>query len=352
MPKEIVPNDSKIILYVSDDGEIKVDVRFQEETVWLSQQLMADLFQTTKQNISLHIKNIYEEGELIPEATVKEFLTVQKEGDRKVKRTLDYYKLDMIISVGYRIKSTVATHFRQWATRNLREFIIKGFVLDDERLKGMKNIGRDYFDELLERIRDIRSSERRFYQKITDIYAQCSVDYDSNSDITKEFYATVQNKMHWAIHGHTAAELISKRVDAKKPHMGLTTWKTAPKGKIRKTDITIAKNYLSEKELRSLNRIVTMYLDYAEMQAENQKTMTMGDWVEKLDAFLQFNEVHVLTNPGKVSAEVAKELAEKEFVKYERKVKKIEASRPVSDFDKLVKKTKLLEKKDSKKRKK
>jgi len=349
MTKEIVPNDSKIILYTSDDGQLKVDVRFQDETVWLTQDQMAELFTKGRSTITEHINNIFKEGELDEKSVCRESRRTGSDGKQYAVK---YYNLDVIISVGYRVKSLRGTQFRIWATQRLKEYIIKGFVLDDERLKGMKNIGRDYFDELLERIRDIRASERRFYQKIADIYAQCSVDYDPDSDITKEFYATVQNKMHWAIHGHTAAELISKRVDAKKPHMGLTTWKNAPKGKIRKTDIAIAKNYLSEKELRSLNRIVTMYLDYAEMQAENQKTMTMGNWLEKLDAFLQFNEVDVLTNLGKVSAEVAKELAEKEFVKYGKKVKKIESSQPVSDFDKLVEKTKLLEKKGSKKKKK
>ena len=281
------------------------------------------------------------------DSVVKELLTTAADG--KSYKTL-YYNLDMIISVGYRIKSAIATRFRQWATQRLREYIVKGFVLDDERLKSGKFLRKEYFDELLERIRDIRASERLFYQKITDIYAQCSVDYDHDSEVTQEFYATVQNKLHWAIHGHTAAELIAGRVSALKPYMGLTTWKNSPKGRIRKTDVSIAKNYLSENELRQLNRFVTMYLDYAEMQAEKQRAMTMKDWVTKLDAFLRFNEKDVLTNPGKVSAEVAKELAEKEFEKYEEKVKKIEAAQPVSDFDKLVEKTKSLEKQSPKRK--
>ncbi|MCL5773312.1 MAG: virulence RhuM family protein [Firmicutes bacterium] len=341
--------NSKIILYTDPDGQIKIDVRFQGETVWLSQQLMGELFQTTKQNISLHIKNIFEEGELSENSVVKDFLTTA--ADEKSYHT-KFYNLDMIIAVGYRIKSRIATNFRQWATKVLREYMIKGFALDDERLKYGKSLRRSYFDELLERIRDIRASERLFYQKITDIYAQCSADYDPESNITQEFYATVQNKLHWAIHGHTAAELIAKRTDALKPYMGLTTWRNAPKGRIRKADVSIAKNYLNETELKQLNRIVTMYLDYAEMQAENQRTMTMKEWVAKLDAFLRFNERDVLTNPGKVSAEVAKELAEKEFEKYEENLRQIEATQPISDFDKLVEKTKLLVKKESKKRKK
>jgi len=339
-------NNSQIIFYQTENGETKIDVRFQEETVWLSQQLMADLFQTTKQNISLHIQNIYDEGELVPEATVKKYLTVRKEGLRQVKRKVDYYNLDVIISVGYRIKSKVATQFRKWATERLREYIVKGFVMDDERLKGNKNLSGDYFDELLERIRDIRASERRFYQKITDIYAQCSVDYDPNADITNEFYATVQNKLHWAIHGRTAAELIADRADADKPNMGLTTWKNAPAGKIRKTDIAVAKNYLSESELKELNLIVTMYLDYAEDQARRHKAVTMSEWITKLDAFLQFNERDILQNAGKVSAKIAEQLASTEFEKFKAKERQIESSQPVSDFDKFMEKTKKL--KDSK----
>ncbi len=341
-------NKSQLIIYQTEDGNVKIDVRFQNDTVWLTQQLMAELFQTSKQNISLHIKNIFEEEELDMDSVVKELLTTATDG--KSYKTL-YYNLDMIISVGYRIKSAIATRFRQWATQRLREYIVKGFVLDDERLKSGKFLRKEYFDELLERIRDIRASERLFYQKITDIYAQCSVDYDPYLEVTQEFYATVQNKLHWAIHGHTAAELIAGRVSASKPYMGLTTWKNSPKGRIRKTDVSIAKNYLSENELRQLNRFVTMYLDYAEMQAEKQRAMTMKDWITKLDAFLRFNEKDVLTNPGKVSAEVAKELAEKEFEKYEEKVKKIEAAQPVSDFDKLVEKTKSLEKQSPKRKK-
>ncbi|MCK4642307.1 virulence RhuM family protein [bacterium] len=333
---------SEIVFYTDPDGQIKVEVFFQCDTAWLTLNRLAEVLGTSKQNVSYHLNNIYSEGELNREATVKGILTVQNEGGRRVKRNIEYYNLDAIISTGYRINSERATQFRIWATTILREYIIKGFVLDDERFKSGTSFSDRYFDELLERIRDIRASERRFYQKITDIYAQCSIDYNPEAKITQEFYATVQNKLHWAIHGHTAAELIFRRVDASKHNMGLTTWKNTPKGKIRKSDVTIAKNYLSEKELKLLNRIVTMYLDYAELQAESQTSMVMKDWVIKLDAFIRFNEREVLTNPGKVSAEVAKELAENEYDKYKDNLRKIEASQPVSDFDKIVERTRSL----------
>lgn len=348
MSKELVPKESRFILYASPDGQVKVDVFVQDETVWLTQKKMADLFGIETHTVNYHIKEIFDSGELKEDSVIRKIRITAADGKKYLN---NYYNLDMIISVGYRVNSRQATQFRIWATKVLREYVIKGFVLDDGRLKNGGNVfGKDYFDELLERIRDIRASERLFYQKITDIYAQCSADYDPNSDITKEFYATVQNKLHWAIHRHTAAELIAGRVNSSKPHMGLTTWKNAPKGKIRKTDVSIAKNYLTENELRQLNRIVTMYLDYAEMQAENQRLVTMKDWVSKLDAFLRFNEKDVLASPGKVSAEVAKELAEKEFTKYEERLRKIEATHPVSDFDKLIEKTKVLEKKTPNKR--
>ncbi|GBD92439.1 hypothetical protein BMS3Abin05_00010 [bacterium BMS3Abin05] len=327
--------NSEIILYTTPQGNVKVEVLVRDETVWLTQKMMAELFQTTPQNITLHLKNIYAEGELDESATCKDFLQVRREGSREVKRTQKYYNLDAIISVGYRVKSKVATQFRIWATRVLREFITKGFALDDERLKqGGMLFGKDYFDELLERIREIRASERRFYQKITDIYAQCSIDYNPQAEITKMFYQTVQNKLHWAITGQTAAEIIAQRADAKKEHMGLTTWKNAPKGKILKSDVTVAKNYLNEKELKNLNRIVTMYLDYAELQAERQIPMKMQDWAERLDAFLQFNQYDILTNPGKVSAAVAKEIAEKEY----EKLRVIQDKKYISDFDEEIKK--------------
>ena len=328
---------SGFLLYNTPDGEVRIEVALEDETVWLTQKAMAELFGVVKSTISEHLSNIYETGELDKAATVRNFRTVQKEGERSVTRNLEYYNLDAIISVGYRVNSIQATHFRKWATKTLREFLIKGFVLDDERLKQGKTLfGKDYFDELLERIREIRASERRFYQKITDIYAQCSIDYDPNSEITQTFYKTVQNKLHWAITGHTAAELIAKRADAEKPNMGLTTWKRAPKGKVLKSDISTAKNYLSEKELKSLNRIVTMYLDYAESQAERQNAMTMEDWIEKLDGFLEFNEYEILQDAGKVSAKVAKKLAEEEYEKF----RPIQDKAFESDFDKLVEETK------------
>ena len=269
-------------------------------------------------------------------STISILETVQKEGNRDVKREVEYYNLDAIISVGYRVNSSRATQFRIWATKILKEFIIKGFTMDDERLKNPKNIfGKDYFEEQLARIRDIRSSERRFYQKITDIYAQCSSDYDPNSKTTKEFFATVQNKLHWAITGQTAAEIIYARANSKKINMGLTAWKNAPKGKIRKTDITIAKNYLNKTELGLLNMIVTMYLDYAEMQAKNKKIMHMENWILKLNAFLQFNEKEVLEGKGKISQEVANKLAIEEYEKYMPEQDRLYES----DFDRLVEKS-------------
>jgi len=331
MEKELRPKESQFLFYTTPDGDVNIDVFFEGETVWLSQQLMAELFQTTKQNISLHIKNIFDEGELSKDSVVKDFLTTAADG--KSYKT-KYYNLDMIISVGYRIKSKVATHFRQWATRRLREFIIKGFVLDERRLKQGHHFGKDYFDELLYKIREIRASERRFYKKITDIYAECSIDYTKNAPITQEFYATVQNKLHWAITGQTAAEIMAARANAKKKNMGLTTWENAPKGKILKFDASIAKNYLHEIELKHLNLIVSMYLDYAELQAERHIPMTMKDWVSKLDAFLKFNDYEILDNPGKVSAEIAKQLTEKEYEKY----RIIQDRAFESDFDRATKK--------------
>ncbi|MGI8668966.1 MAG: virulence RhuM family protein [Aridibacter sp.] len=329
-------NKSEILFYEAPNGQTKVEVYFEDETVWLTQGQMVELFRKAKSTISEHIGNVFDEGELDPTATVRKFRTVQKEGERTVERELEYYNLDVIISVGYRVKSQQGTQFRIWATKQLRELIIKGFVLDDERLKHGKRFGRDYFDELLERIREIRASERRFYQKITDIYAQCSIDYDSTSDISKTFYKSVQNKLHWAITGKTAAEIIAKRADSEKENMGLQTWKKAPKGKVLKSDVSIAKNYLIEKEIKELERIVVMYLDYAELQAEKQRPMKMADWVEKLDAFLQFNEYEILKDAGKVSHKVAKELAEKEYEKF----RKVQDKTFESDFDKEVKKLK------------
>jgi len=327
------PREGQIIFYTTPEGVTKVEVVFQEETFWLTINRMADLFSTSKQDVSYHLQQIYESGELKRGATVKEILTVQSEGNRNVSRKLDYYNLDAIIAVGYRVNSLQATQFRIWATQTLREFIIKGFVLDDERLKLNKRFGPDYFEELLERIREIRASERRFYLKITDIYEQCSIDYSANAEITIQFFQTVQNKLHWAITGKTAAEIVAERAKASQPNMGLTTWKNAPKGKILKSDVAIAKNYLTEKEIKSLERIVTMFLDYAENQAERAIPMHMRDWVQKLDGFLEFNEYDILHNPGKVSHEVATRLAQEEYDHF-----RIEQDRNyLSDFEKEAK---------------
>jgi len=329
--------NSEIILYTTPQGDIKIEVFLQDETVWLTQRAMGELFGVVKSTISEHLTNIYKSGELEKEATVRKIRTVQNESGREVSRKLEFYNLDAIISVGYRVNSHQATQFRIWATKTLKEFIIKGFVLDDERLKqGKKLFGKDYFDELLERIREIRASERRFYQKITDIYSECSIDYQPNAEITRTFYKTVQNKLHWAITGQTAAEIISSRAKAELPNMGLTAWKNSPKGKILKSDVSVAKNYLNKKEIDELNRVVTMYLDYAENQAARQISMRMKDWVEKLDAFLQFYDYSVLKNAGKISGEVAKQLAIGEFEKF----RVIQDENYESDFDKEIKRIK------------
>ncbi|MCA6469359.1 MAG: virulence RhuM family protein [Chitinophagaceae bacterium] len=327
-------NSSDIILYSSPEGNIKVEVVYSGETFWLTQKRMAELFGVEVPAVSKHLANIFESGELVQEATVSILEIVQQEGSRNVTRKMEFYNLDAIIAVGYRVNSRQATQFRIWATKTLREFIIKGFVLDDERLKQGKRFGKDYFDELLERIREIRASERRFYQKITDIYEQCSIDYNKEADITQTFFKTVQNKLHWAITGKTAAQIIAERAKSSEPNLGLQTWKNAPTGKIMKTDVSIAKNYLIEKEIKELERVVTMYLDYAENQAAREIPMKMADWVQKIDAFLQFNEYKILKDAGKVSHEVAKKLAEKEYEKYRIKQDKSFES----DFDKEVKK--------------
>lgn len=328
------PQHSDIIFYNTPTGDVKIEVIFNDETFWLTQKRMAELFGVESHTITYHLKEIYKTGELEETATARKIRVVQKEGNRDVSRDLDFYNLDAIIAVGYRVNSYQATQFRIWATKTLREFIIKGFVLDDERLKQGKRFGKDYFDELLERIREIRASERRFYLKITDIYEQCSIDYSKDAEITQKFFKTVQNKLHWAITGKTAAELIADRADASQPNMGLTTWKNAPKGKVLKTDIGTAKNYLQEKEIKELERIVTMYLDFAELQAERQIPMKMADWVTRLDAFLQFNEYNILKDAGKVSHDVAMKLAEKEYSKF----RVIQDRNFESDFDKEVKK--------------
>lgn len=321
-------------MYQTEDGNTKIQVRMEGETVWMTQKAMAELFQTTPQNITLHIKNIYEEAELLVSSTCKEYLQVQVEGSREVKRKAKHYNLEMIIAVGYRVRSHRGTQFRQWATERLNEYLVKGFTMDDERLKEIRNLGQDYFDELLRRIRDIRASEKRFYKKITDIYST-SIDYDPNVQITKNFFAEVQNKLHFAIHGHTAPELIKLRADASKENMGLTTWKG---DKVRKKDVTIAKNYLTAGEIEDLNRIVTMYLDYAESQAKKQKPMYMKDWAEKLDAFLEFNEHDILTNPGKVSKKVADKLAKEQYDLFHQQ----RLTNPEKDdFDKLLEQKRL-----------
>jgi hypothetical protein len=324
----------EILLYSVPEGRASIEVFFEAETFWLSQKKMAELFNVDVRTINEHLQNIFISNELEKEATIRKFRIVQPEGTRQVKREVEFYNLDAIIAVGYRVNSMEATRFRIWATKTLREFIIKGFVLDDERLKQGKQFGRDYFEELLERIREIRASERRFYQKITDIYAQCSIDYDPKAEITLQFYKTVQNKLHWAITGQTAAEIIYSRADMSKPNMGLTSWKNAPKGKILKSDISIAKNYLQQEELDELNRIVSMYLDYAENQAKRGIPMSMADWVNKLDGFLQFNEYNVLQHSGNISHEMAKSMAEKQFEQF-----RIEQDRRYeSDFDEMTKK--------------
>jgi len=297
---------------------------------------MSELFGVEVPAVSKHLANIYVSGELIEDSTLSILETVQKEGSRNVTRRMEYYNLDAIIAVGYRVNSIQATQFRIWATKTLREFIIKGFVLDDERLKEGKRFGKDYFDELLERIREIRASERRFYQKITDIYEQCSIDYIKDADITQTFFKTVQNKLHWAITGKTAAQIIAERADASIPNMGLQTWKNAPQGKILRSDVSIAKNYLIETEIKELERVVTMYLDYAENQAARCIPMKMTDWVEKIDGFLQFNEYKILQDAGNVSHEVAKKIAESAYERF----RIVQDNNFESDFDKAFKKIK------------
>ncbi len=329
---------SEILLYRTPNDDVRLEVFIQDETIWLTQKQIADLFGVKVPAISKHIKNIYESGELEEKVVVSKMEITTQHGaieGKQQKKEVNFYNLDMIISIGYRVNSKQATRFRIWATSVLKEYIIKGFAMDDERLKNPDNpFGKDYFDEQLERIRDIRSSERRFYQKITDIYAQCSADYDPNSQMTQDFYATVQNKMHYAITGQTAAEIIHARADSQKPNMGMTNWKNSPKGKIRKADVTIAKNYLSAEELDAYNRIVEMYLNFAEMQVKNKKVMYQKDWIEKLNAFLTLNDREILQDKGKVSATIAKKLAETEFEKYRER----ENSTYVSDFDKMVEK--------------
>ena len=326
--------EHEIVLYQIEGTNICVNVMFKEETFWMTQKAMANLFDCTTDNISLHLKNIYKEEELEEEATTELFSIVQNEGQRNVTRKVKCYNLDAIIAVGYRVNSKKATRFRQWATITLKEYITKGFVLNDDMLKNGKPFGKDYFEELLERIREIRASERRAYQKITDVFEQCSYDYDKNSEITKNFYAFVQNKLHFAVTGKTAAELIYERADSEKPAMGLTTWKETPNGKVLKRDIGIAKNYLNEKELSRLNRLVTMFIDYAELMAEDEILMSMQDWVEQTNQFLMNNRRKVLDGKGKISHDIAMQKAEKEY-----EVFRVRQDREyVSEFDREIEK--------------
>ena len=326
--------EHEVVLYQIEGTNICVNVMFKEETFWMTQKAMANLFDCTTDNISLHLKNIYKEEELEEEATTELFSIVQNEGQRNVTRKVKCYTVDAIIAVGYRVNSKKATRFRQWATITLKEYITKGFVLNDDMLKNGKPFGKDYFEELLERIREIRASERRAYQKITDVFEQCSYDYDKNSEITKNFYAFVQNKLHFAVTGKTAAELIYERADSEKPAMGLTTWKEAPNGKVLKRDIGIAKNYLNEKELSRLNRLVTMFIDYAELMAEDEILMSMQDWVEQTNQFLMNNRRKVLDGKGKISHDIAMQKAEKEY-----EVFRVRQDREyVSEFDREIEK--------------
>ena len=333
------PAGGQILIY--RDGSLSLQVRLDGQTVWLTQKQLAELYQTTVPNINQHLKAIYEEGELAADATIKQYLIVQTEGSRNVRREVEHYSLDVILAVGYRVRSARGTQFRQWATSRLRELLVKGFVLDDERIKAGRTIGQEYFDELLARIRDIRASERLFYQKIADIYAT-SVDYDPDAETTRQFYATVQNKLHWATHGHTAAEVIHHRADADKPNMGLTAWKNAPGGPIRRTDVTVAKNYLTQQEIAELNRVVSMYLDYAEDQARRHRPMHMSEWAARLDSFLQFNERTVLTHAGTISHELAEEHALAQFAVFEQQRLHSDAAQPTSDFDHAVEHVKRL----------
>lgn len=333
MSKDLQPIESQFLMYTSPKGEVKIEVVFQDETVWLTLNKIADLFGTSKQNISYHIQNVYQENELTRGATVKEILTVQDEGGRAVKRSLEYYNLDAIIAVGYRVNSYEATQFRIWATQTLKEFIIKGFVLDDDRLKNGTHFGKDYFRELLERIRAIRASERRIYQQITDIFAQCSLDYDKNSDITQNFYAMVQNKFHYAITGHTAAEIIHSSVDSAKPHMGLKTWKRSPDGPVNKSDTTVAKNYLDEPDIKKLERLVTGFFDYLERLIENETLLKMEDLAKSVGEFLAFNKYEILDGSGSISHARAEKKAHAEYEKF----KVVQDRTLESDFDKAIK---------------
>ena len=337
MTKELAIRNStaEFLIFTVQSGEESIEVKYADENVWLTQKMMAKLFEVTIPTINEHLKNIFDSSELITDATIRNFRIVQTEGTRNVERDLEFYNLDAIISVGYRVNSRRATQFRIWATKVLKQFAIKGYVLDKKRLENGSFLNKNYFDELLAEIREIRLSERNFYQKITDIYAT-SLDYDKNAKTTKEFFAKVQNKLHYAIHKHTAPELIITRASSKKEHMGLTSWKNSPGGKVIKTDVSIAKNYLKKGEIESLGRIVSAYLDLAEERAKRKIPMTMEDWAKRLDAFLQFDEREILKNAGQITQKIAKEFAESEFEKY----RIVQDRLFESDFDKLTMLTK------------
>ena len=331
--------DSSIVLYQTEDGRTRIECRFGSDTLWLTQAQIAELFETSPQNVTLHLKAIFAEGELVEAATCKDYLQVRIEGGREVSRSLRHYRLEAILAVGFRVRSPRGTQFRQWATARLTEYLVKGFTMDDERLKNPRGPGHvDYFDELLERIRDIRSSERRFYQKVLDIYAT-SVDYTPDAEQSKQFFATVQNKMHFATHGHTAAEVIVQRADADKPFMGLQS--TRPGGIVRKGDVSVAKNYLSGDELQVLNRIVTLYLEFAELQALDRKPMSMHDWISKLDEFLRISGRDLLDHAGQISAETARAKAELEYVRY-RTMQDVLPQRVDADFERVTSELKKL----------
>jgi hypothetical protein len=327
-------NSADILLYEDADTKEFVSVIFNEDNFWLSQLGMSELFGCTPENVIQHLNNIYEEEELVKEATTKKFLVVRKEGNRNVRRNIDHYNLDAIIAVGYRVNSKKATRFRQWATKTLKEYITKGFVINDDMMKNGRAFGKDYFDELLERIREIRASERRAYQKIADVFEQCSYDYDKNSETTRAFYSFVQNKLHYAVTGKTAAELISERASLDSPTMGLTTWKGAPDGKILKSDIVVAKNYMNEKEISRLNRLVTMFIDYAELMAEDEVLMSMKDWLDETDIFLKNNRREVLSGKGTVSHEAAVKKTSQIYEEFRKK----QDEEYISEFDREMEK--------------
>ena len=328
-----MPQTNNIVFYQTENADVVVNVVYKDETFWLSQKAMAAVFDVNPQAITKHLSNIYEEQELVKDSTCSILEQVQKEGKRNVKRSVEFYNLDAIIAVGYRVNSKKATKFRQWATKTLREYITKGFVLNEKLLKNGKQFGQDYFDELFEKIREIRASERRAYQKITDIFEQCSCDYDKDSETTKNFYAFVQNKLHFAVSGNTAAEIVYNRADSQKEHMGLTSWKNSPNGKIYKSDVTIAKNYLNEKEISRLNRLVTMFIDYAELQAEDGNLMKMQDCVDAVNMFLQSNRQKVLESKGKICHEQAIEKAHHEYEIF----RVIQDREYISEFDRQTK---------------